>query len=66
MDDSSTWVAVAGRTGVAHYSTNNRRWRLFGNESQERDFIVTGGLLWWREFLVIGCFNIATNKDEVG
>jgi len=65
VDESASWVAVAGRTGVAHYSTASRKWRLFGNESQERGFIVTGGLLWWKEFLVIGCFNIATNRDEV-
>ena len=39
-------VGVAGRNGVAHYSLKNRRWYLFGNESQERDFVVTGGLLW--------------------
>ena len=35
---------------------------MFGNETQEKDFVVTGGLLWWKEFLVIGCYNINTNR----
>jgi len=65
MDESGTHIAVAGRTGLAHYSTASRRWKMFGNETQEKDFVVTGGLLWWKEFLVIGCYNINTNRDEV-
>ena len=51
-------VAVAGRTGVAHYSLLTRRWKLFGNENQEKDFVVTGGLMWWRQLLIMGCYNI--------
>jgi hypothetical protein len=39
-----------------------RKWKLFGNETQEKEFIVTGGLLWWREFLIIGCYNLASNR----
>lgn len=27
-------MAVAGRTGIAHYSLNSRKWKLFGNVSQ--------------------------------
>ena len=46
MDDHSEHIAVAGRTGFAHYSVALRKWRLFGNETQEKDFIVTGGILW--------------------
>ena len=64
-DPTGGWVAVAGRTGLAHFSASNKRWRLFGNESQEKDFIVTGGLLWWGDFLVIGCYSITTQRDEV-
>ena len=41
------------------------KWTLFGNQSQEKDFIVTGGMLWWKHFLVIGCFNISANRFEI-
>ena len=58
-------MAVAGRTGLAHYSILQRKWRLFGNETQEKDFIVTGGLLWWNECIVLGCYNLAALQDEV-
>lgn len=47
-------MAVAGRTGLAHYSFATRRWKLFGNETQEKDMIVTGGLLWWQSYIVLG------------
>ena len=43
-----------------------RRWKLFGNETQEKDFVVTGGLLWWKEFLVIGCYNLTSNRSVPG
>ena len=42
-----------------------RKWRLFGNETQEKDFIVTGGLLWWRDHIVMGCYNLAALHDEI-
>ena len=45
LDSECQYLAVAGRTGLAHYSVLQRKWRLFGNETQEKDFIVTGGLV---------------------
>ena len=45
LDSDCQYLAVAGRTGLAHYSVLQRKWRLFGNETQEKDFIVTGGLV---------------------
>ena len=54
MDDTGTYLAVAGRTGLAHYSLQTRKWKMFGNESQEKEFVVTGGLLWYQDFLIIG------------
>lgn len=42
-----------------------RKWKLFGNESQEKDFIVAGGLLWWRDYIVLGCYSIIDNEDEI-
>ncbi len=65
LDEDCHYLAVAGRTGLAHYSIAQRRWRLFGNETQEKDFIVTGGLLWWRGVILVGCYNLAALQDEV-
>lgn len=56
---------MAGRTGVAMYSIYTRRWKLFGNESQEKDFIVTGGLLWWDDFVIMGCYSLLQQSDEL-
>jgi RAB6A-GEF complex partner protein 1 len=47
-------ISVAGRTGVALYSLSIKKWKLFGNETQEKDFVVTGGLLWWNDFTIMG------------
>ena len=51
---------------MAHYSLKLRRWHLFGNESQEEDVVVTGGLVWWKQsWLVFGAYNIPANADEI-
>ncbi|XP_031831561.1 guanine nucleotide exchange factor subunit Rich [Nomia melanderi] len=65
IDNEGMSIAVAGRTGLAHYSLPTRKWKLFGNETQERDFIVTGGLLWHRGFLIASSYSILDDKDEV-
>lgn len=65
VDAEGQNVAIAGRTGFAHYSLLNRRWKLFGNETQEKDFVVTGGMLWWRSHIILGCYNLVANRDEV-
>ena len=65
LDAKCENLAVAGRTGFALYSFLTRRWKLFGNESQEKDFVVTGGLIWWGHQLIIGCYNILADRDEV-
>ncbi|XP_053677300.1 guanine nucleotide exchange factor subunit Rich [Anopheles nili] len=65
IDSSGMNVAVAGRTGVALYSFNTRKWKLFGNETQEKDFVITGGLLWWKEFIIMGCYSLIGFHDEL-
>ncbi|KAJ8935417.1 hypothetical protein NQ314_012836, partial [Rhamnusium bicolor] len=65
IDPDGQNMAIAGRTGLAHYSMQSRRWKLFGNESQEKDFIVAGGLLWWRDYIIMGCYSIVDNADEL-
>jgi hypothetical protein len=56
-------ISVAGRTGVALYSLSLKKWKLFGNESQEKDFVVTGGLLWWNDFTIMGTYE--TTKTTI-
>lgn len=65
VDRSGQHVAIAGRTGTAHYSLLSRKWKLFGNETQERDFEVCGGLLWWENFIVLSCFNVVDLRFEI-
>ncbi|XP_073843768.1 guanine nucleotide exchange factor subunit Rich [Musca autumnalis] len=65
IDAEGVHVAVAGRTGLAHYSMQTKKWKLFGNESQEKDFVVSGGLLWWKGFIVCGCYSLLDRTDEI-
>ena len=65
MDELGQHVAIAGRFGFAHYSLVTRRWKLFGNETQERDFEVCGGLLWWNGNVVLSCYNIVEGRFEL-
>ncbi|XP_014204575.1 guanine nucleotide exchange factor subunit Rich [Copidosoma floridanum] len=65
IDEEGQSIAVAGKTGLAHYSMLSRKWKLFGNEYQEKDFIVTGGLLWYRGYLITSSYSIPENEDEI-
>uniref|UniRef100_A0A7G3B864 Protein RIC1 homolog n=1 Tax=Lutzomyia longipalpis TaxID=7200 RepID=A0A7G3B864_LUTLO len=65
IDKSGVNLAVAGRLGLALYSLSTRKWKLFGNETQEKDFVVTGGLLWWNEFIIMGCYSMVGQSDEL-
>ena len=55
VSSSGHCVAVAGKTGLAHYALFSRKWKLFGNITQERDMVVNGGLAWWRDFVCAAC-----------
>ena len=56
---------MAGVYGYAHFSLARRKWRLFGNETQERSIICRGGVTWWHNFLIVGCYNLESDIDEV-
>lgn len=51
-------LAIAGLNGLAMYNLVQRRWKLFGNENHERDFTVTGGFIWFYDYLLCGCYNL--------
>jgi hypothetical protein len=65
IDQSGSCVAIAGRTGFAHYSLLHRKWKLFGNESQEKDFEVCGGILYYESHIIMSCYNIAETAFEI-
>jgi len=56
---------VVGKFGFAHYSLLTKKWKLFGNITQEQNMIVTGGLAWWNDFIVLACYNISDRQEEL-
>ncbi|XP_021783529.1 RAB6A-GEF complex partner protein 1 isoform X4 [Papio anubis] len=58
-------IAVVGKFGFAHYSLLTKKWKLFGNITQEQNMIVTGGLAWWNDFMVLACYNINDRQEEL-
>lgn len=65
IDIDGKFIAVAGRSGLAHYSMITHKWKVFGNETQEKDMAVIGGLLWWRSCIVAGCYSIPEEQDQI-
>ena len=53
MSQDGTLLAVAGRSGLTHYSSNTGRWKLFTNEEEELAFAVKGGMLWYHHVLIV-------------
>ncbi|NXW23291.1 RIC1 protein, partial [Circaetus pectoralis] len=58
-------VAVVGKFGFAHYSLLTKKWKLFGNVTQEQNMTVTGGLAWWNDFIVLACYNLNDHQEEL-
>ncbi|XP_040914782.1 guanine nucleotide exchange factor subunit RIC1 isoform X2 [Toxotes jaculatrix] len=65
IDTAGQCMAVAGRRGFAHYSLFTRKWKLFGNITQEQNMTVTGGLAWWTDFVVVACYNFIDQQEQL-
>ncbi|XP_062868296.1 guanine nucleotide exchange factor subunit RIC1 [Trichomycterus rosablanca] len=65
IDSAGQCLVVAGRRGFAHYSLFSRKWKLFGNITQEQSMAVTGGLTWWNDFVVVACYNFIDQQEEL-
>lgn len=48
-------IAVAGRRGLAHYSSTSGRWKLHKSLAQEQSFLVRGGMQWFQHVLIAAC-----------
>ncbi|KAG2181824.1 hypothetical protein INT44_008640 [Umbelopsis vinacea] len=55
IDPDGKWIAIAGKRGLAHYSTLSGRWKMFGNQQQEQEFHVRGGIAWFKHVLIAAC-----------
>lgn len=65
IDSEGKYIAVAGRRGFTHYSIISGKWKLFGNEYQEQNLVVKGGMVWFRNILVVACQDLTTKSHEL-
>ncbi|KAJ2477172.1 WD40 repeat protein [Coemansia sp. RSA 2320] len=56
-DADGQHIAVAGKSGLACYAVGTHKWRLFRNQQQEASISCVGGLLWYREYLIVASIN---------
>ncbi|RUP50765.1 hypothetical protein BC936DRAFT_137723 [Jimgerdemannia flammicorona] len=41
------------------------RWKLFGNQQHEREFVVRGGMAWYKHVLIAACQDVSTKSQEI-
>jgi hypothetical protein len=52
VSQDGRYVAIAGRRGLAHYSVNSGRWKVFEDSNTENSFAVRGGMCWYGHILI--------------
>ncbi|KAJ6004255.1 hypothetical protein N7522_005900 [Penicillium canescens] len=52
VSQDGRYVAIAGRRGLAHYSVNSGRWKVFEDSNAENSFAVRGGMCWYGHILI--------------
>ncbi|KAJ5357177.1 hypothetical protein N7541_004335 [Penicillium brevicompactum] len=52
VSQDGRYVAIAGRRGLAHYSINSGRWKVFEDSKAENSFAVRGGMCWYGHILI--------------
>lgn len=53
VSQDGRYVAIAGRRGLAHYSVNSGRWKVFEDSKVENSFAVRGGMCWYGHILIV-------------
>ncbi|KAI7899477.1 RIC1-domain-containing protein [Cokeromyces recurvatus] len=59
------YIAIAGKRGFAHYNAVSNRWKLFGNQQQEQSFLVRGGMVWYKDILIVACESIQQKGYQI-
>jgi hypothetical protein len=52
VSQDGRYVAIAGKRGLAHYSVNSGRWKVFEDSKVENSFAVRGGMCWYGHLLI--------------
>ncbi|KAJ5436799.1 Ribosome control protein 1 [Penicillium cf. griseofulvum] len=52
VSQDGRYVAISGRRGLAHYSVNSGRWKVFEDSNAENSFAVRGGMCWYGHILI--------------
>ena len=52
VSQDGKYIAIAGRRGLAHYSVNSGRWKVFDDARIEDSFAVRGGMCWYGHILI--------------
>ncbi|KAL4999630.1 RIC1-domain-containing protein [Aspergillus recurvatus] len=52
VSQDGRYVAIAGKRGLAHYSVNSGRWKVFEDSKAENSFAVRGGMCWYGHILI--------------
>ncbi|KAL4976736.1 RIC1-domain-containing protein [Aspergillus desertorum] len=52
VSQDGKYVAIAGKRGLAHYSVNSGRWKVFEDSKIENSFAVRGGMCWYGHILI--------------
>ncbi|KAH9865489.1 hypothetical protein J1614_009074 [Plenodomus biglobosus] len=52
ISNDGRYVAIAGKRGLAHYSVNSGRWKMFDDPMIENEFTIRGGMCWFQHVLI--------------
>jgi hypothetical protein len=71
VSQDGRYVAIAGRRGLAHYSVNSGRWKVFEDSKIENSFAVRGGMCWYGHILIAaiesdGSYEVGVVLFEMG
>ncbi|KAJ3119875.1 hypothetical protein HK098_005087, partial [Nowakowskiella sp. JEL0407] len=65
IDETGNFLAISGKRGFCHYSKISKRWKLFGNEQQELNFVVDGGIVWFHGIIIVSCFDFVNLEYQI-